>query len=92
MKKLFFLCLAAAFFIGCGEEATTKTEAAPKAEEPIKTAEYYYQHQDEMRIKVDECKKAQTMTERQEKECENVRKAKGKIASETGIDIRLGGK
>lgn len=44
-------------------------------EREIKTVEYFKSHPEEMQKKVDECKKAQTMSETDKKECENAAQA-----------------
>lgn len=62
MKNIVFSvalgALVAVGFSGCGEEE-------------IKTAEYFKQHPKELKKKMEECKKAQSMSESKKKECDN---------------------
>ena len=45
-------------------------------EKEIKTVEYFKTHPEEMEKKIDECKKAKSMTDTDRKECENAAIAK----------------
>lgn len=54
-------------------------------EKEIKTVEYFKTHPEEMEKKIDECKKAKSMTDTDRKECENAVIAKEMKKMGTGL-------
>lgn len=61
MRKFIFGVITIAIFTGCGEKAKTK--------------EYYEQHLDEAKARIEQCKKLEKYDEIQQLDCENAKLA-----------------
>ncbi len=78
MKHTLLATAAILLLIGCGDNNKQETKVPAKETKTFKTVQYYLDHKDLRKIRLEECKNMKEMTETIMRDCNNAKTAEYK--------------